>query len=327
MRIFPVAECTIFYNVMRHTFYLAPLRGVTDHIFRTAYERCFGAFDFLLAPFIPSTRGTEVKPSHVRDVAWEDNDRRRLIPQILGNRPDEFTVMARHMVSLGYRAVNWNLGCPHPQVTRKKRGSGLLPHPDLIERFLESVLPGLECALSVKVRLGYEDSRDLERLMPVFNAFPLAEVMIHPRTAVQMYGGCVDPDRFAQAAALCRHPVVYNGDIRTLDDFRALRRRFPATERWMIGRGVVYNPFLLSGLRNERLPEKDYSLLRRFHDELFEMNTKHLSGAAHLLGKMKGFWWYFADNFSGSGKTLKKLQRCTAVSQYRRRVDELFETA
>ncbi|HEX2958704.1 MAG TPA: tRNA-dihydrouridine synthase, partial [Chitinispirillaceae bacterium] len=77
-----------------HQIYLAPLRGVTDSIFRNVFEQYFGTFDYLLTPFIPTVKGDIVNPSHLRDVAVERNDVKRVIPQIIGNDPAQFVVLA-----------------------------------------------------------------------------------------------------------------------------------------------------------------------------------------------------------------------------------------
>lgn len=305
-------------------FYLAPLRGVTDVIFRSAFERYFGKIDYLLTPFITTVKGKEVALRHLKDIVGSENDRKRVIPQIIGNNPDDLLLLAKHIHLSGYTTVNWNLGCPHPLVTKKKRGSGLLPLPDLVMSILDHVVPALPGKLSVKVRLGLNDDAELERLMPLLNDYPLDEVIIHPRTGKQAYSGFVNLDRFAAAAALCRHPIVYNGDIVSPDGFRSLQHRFPEVERWMIGRGVVHQLTLLDSLRTGTERKGDPVVLRRFHDELFKENGRVLSGSSHLLGKMKEFWGYFASNFNSGKSLLKKIQRCATIDQYQHRVDEAF---
>lgn len=302
----------------RCALYLAPLRGVTDALFRLTFERYFGAFDFLLAPFIPTLKGVAVAPSHIRDVTAESNDRHRLIPQIIGNNPDQFLTLCEHLGLLGYHHINWNLGCPHTPITRKKRGSGLLPHPELVAAFLQQVIPRLPptTQLSVKVRLGLEQKSDLGKIIPVLNAFPLAEVTIHPRTGAQQYRGSADLDAFEEYFGLIAHPVVYNGDIFSLDDFLRVQRRFPTVNKWMIGRGIITNPFLLASIKAGSIVTPDLSLFGAFHDELFAKNSELLQGQSHLLGKMKEFWGYAANLFPESGKLLKSIQRCVYVDRY-----------
>lgn len=305
------------------TFYLAPLRGVTDHIFRNTFEKYFGSFDYLLAPFIPTVKGNIVNPSVIRDISPDYNDTRRLIPQIIGNDAQAIIVLAKTMNSLGYNTVNLNLGCPHTPVTRKKRGSGLLPYPDLIRSILEQVIPALNCAVSVKLRLGLQDEHEIDRVIPVLNDFPLSEIIIHPRTGAQMYEGIANLEAFKRCFPLCKAPVTYNGDIFTLEDFNEKCSRFPGIRRWMIGRGAISNPFLLQTLRNQK-PLFNLDILKSFHDELLELNSHILSGQSHLLGKMKGYWSYLSQSFKDGTRLLKKIQKTSSLSNYKTFVEKLF---
>lgn len=312
-------------NTNNHIFYLAPLRGITDCFFRTAFEKYFGRFDFLMTPFIPTVKGKAVARSHIKDILSEDNDRKRVIPQIIGNNPEEILTLASCLTDLGYSTVNWNLGCPFTPVTRKKRGSGLLPYPEMIRSILDKLVPSLSCSLSVKVRLGLNDKHDLEKVIPVFNDFPLSEVIIHPRTGSQEYSGCVDIEAFRICASECRHRVVYNGDIFTADDFANLSKSFPEINRWMIGRGVIANPFLLQALRGCDA-EPDRSRLRLFHDEFYCNVSRILSGPAHVLGRMKGLWLYLAGSFPEEKKLLKKIQKTKSIASYMELIDSVLKS-
>jgi tRNA-dihydrouridine synthase len=306
-------------------FYLAPLRGITDSIYRNAFENHFGRFDYLLAPFIPTVKGSFVNPSHVRDIDPAHNDTNRVIPQIIGNDPTDIVTLANHMASLGYRSVNLNLGCPHPQITRKKRGSGLLPYPEMIKSLLDQIMSEIRCSFSVKVRLGLLNSTDLENVIPVLNQFPLAEVIIHPRTGAQMYEGTVDLESFQKYCGMLKPAVTYNGDIWSLDHFKRYSTLFPSTTRWMLGRGVLSNPFLLKELADGAIVKKDIGVLKSFHEEIFAKSSERLCGPSHLLGKMKEFWSYVANTFSDSKKILKTVQKKTSIIGYQLTVNDIFE--
>ena len=102
-------------------------------------------------------------------------------------------------------------------------------------------MPG---GFSIKVRLGIDSPDLLQARLELLNAYPLHEVTIHARTAHQRYEGEVNLPAFAQALAACRHPVRYNGDIRTAADFACLQAAFPSAAGWMVGRGAVCDPFL-----------------------------------------------------------------------------------
>ena len=100
---------------------MAPMKGLTDHLFRTAFAEHFGGFDLAVAPFISSKRDHTFKPKYVRDVLPENNPTLPVIPQILSNVGEDFAALANYLFDLGYGSVNWNLGCPSRTVTGKKK--------------------------------------------------------------------------------------------------------------------------------------------------------------------------------------------------------------
>lgn len=300
--------------------YLAPLRGITDRIFRSVYERHFGCFDYMVAPFISTIKGNSARLRHLKDILPEENDLRRLIPQIIGNDTGGFLLLCNRFSELGFESVNWNLGCPSPLITRKKRGSGLLPHKDEIRTFFEKTIPLMPLPLSVKVRLGLEQKSDLEKLIPVFNEFPLKEIVIHPRTGKQMYDGVVDLDTFETCYHLCSHEVVYNGDIQSKPDLVYLSNRFPKIRKWMIGRGLIRYPHLLPlirGSENAFAVEK----AREFLDDLLEANCRYLPKEKSVLGKMKELWGFLGTGLDLSGKLTERIVRCSNIKEYKTEIE------
>ena len=112
--------------------YLAPIRGLTDALFRDTFSRHFGGFDAAVAPFISPQKKSLYEDKMIRDVLPANNTTLPVVPQLLHTDPEDFLVLARRLADLGYTHINWNLGCPAPMVARKKRGSGLLPYPEEI---------------------------------------------------------------------------------------------------------------------------------------------------------------------------------------------------
>ncbi|MEX1327452.1 MAG: tRNA-dihydrouridine synthase family protein, partial [Desulfobacterales bacterium] len=224
--------------------YLAPLRGFTDYIYRNTFTGHFDGFDGALAPFIPTVTADRFKPSHFKDILPENNPTLPIVPQIIGNQSADFINLAVRLFDLGYTSVNWNLGCPFPMVAKKHRGSGLLPYPERIDAFLEKTVSSIPNRLSIKTRLGRRTINDIFKLMPIFNRYPLKEIIIHPRTGIQMYVGKTDLDTFERCLAQSVHRIIYNGDITDLKTFQDVFGRFEDIDGWMIGRGAVTNPFL-----------------------------------------------------------------------------------
>ena len=307
---------------------LAPMRGITDAVFRNAFANSFGAFDAAVAPFISTISARRYRPSQLRDVLPENNHGPALIPQILSNDPGAFIALARALFDLGYPSVNWNLGCPFRRVAGKLRGSGLLPHPDRIDAFLDQVLAVMPNRLSIKARLGRYKADELLSLMPILNRYPLAELVVHPRTGLQMYTGTTDLPAYGEILAASSFPVVFNGDICTLETYQDLARRFPRTAGWMIGRGALANPWLPSLIRRGDRAQIQIKMatVRRFHDTLLEGYCRLLSGPAHPVDRMKGIWRYLSLSFADGRRILKQVQKISAVERYREAVDRFFDS-
>lgn len=312
----------------KHKLYLAPMRGFTDYVYRNVYDRHFKGVDVAVAPFITSVKGHQVKKNHIKDVLPENNPSMAVIPQILSKDAKEFVVLARALFDYGYETINWNLGCPYPMVAKKGRGSGLLCAPDSIKRILDHIVPNIPNRLSLKTRLGRNSATEMESLMPVFNGYDIDELIIHPRTGVQMYEGRPDLNMFEYCLCESRHSVVYNGDITSKESFEKRVERFPGVSRWMIGRGILMDPFLPERLLGGDLPEDSRNeRFRRFHDDLFKAYAEKLYGPTHLLDRMKGLWRYFSAGFPNGKKALKKIRKARTVEQYNKALDALFENS
>jgi tRNA-dihydrouridine synthase len=165
------------------------------------------------------------------------------------------------------------------------------------------------------------------RLLPVLNRYPLKEIIVHPRTGRQAYEGAVDLDAFEACLPATRHPVVYNGDIRTLADFKRVSGRFRNIDGWMIGRGFLSDPFLPEIIKAGQDSQEDKCRrLQQFHGALFNAYAGTLKGPSHLLDKMKGLWCYLALSFEPFDRTLKKIRKSTRPDQYQDLVNRFFET-
>lgn len=306
--------------------YLAPLQGTTDRIYRNLFPLYFKGVDLAIAPFISATKKMKPDNNLLRDFAPDRNTDLSMIPQIMGANPDDFTMLANRLFDIGYSTVNWNLGCPFPMVVKKGRGSGMLCYPDRIESFLEKAMPALEPKLSIKLRIGLKHSDDVLELMPIFNRYEIEELIIHPRTGVQMYEGEVDLDIFDQCLQLSTHRIVYNGDIDSSEKLAVLSKRFGSVDRWMIGRGLIGNPFLAEEIKSlVRKPRAEkIRIMKDFHDHLFAEYIKLLSGPAHITNKMKEVWAYMANFFEDSVKVRKKINKTHQRDQYIDVVTEIF---
>ncbi len=308
------------------TIYSSPLQGFTDFRYRNAFQSFFGGIDKYIAPYIRVSEKHEIKPASERDILPANNNSPDLIPQIITKDADEFLFVAKYVQKLGYTELNWNLGCPYPMVAKRGMGSGLLSMPDKINEILTRVFAETDIQVSVKMRLGYESPKEIFHVLPVLERFRLANITIHPRIGKQLYKGDVDLKTFEECLGLSSHKIFYNGDITSVQRFREMKERFPSINNWMIGRGLIADPFLPAMIKadNPVYPGNRYEVFNSFHNALFTSYEEALSGQKHLLMKMYSFWEFFIQSFPHSPKGLKKIKKARSLSAYREAVKEII---
>jgi len=132
---------------------------------------------------------------------------------------------------------------------------------------------------------------------------------------------------FQQCLEHSKHKLYYNGDITTFEKYLELKDRFPSIDHWMIGRGLIADPFLPSMIKNEtgKYPEDRIERFSKFHDRLFTEFEKTLSGEKHVIMKMLSYWEYFSSAFSDSTKIVKRIKKTKKVEDYDAAVAMIFE--
>jgi tRNA-dihydrouridine synthase len=306
---------------------LAPLQGYTENAFRSAWSSVFTGIDYAVSPFIPLAAGSRFRMAHLRDVIPEENRSMPVIPQVLGNSPEKFALLAHRLQDLGYTTVNWNLGCPKRTVAAKKRGSGLLPYPDLLRQILDELIPLLPIRLSIKTRLGYHKPEEFYELIKVFNDYPLESLTIHPRTGIQEYEGDMHLQLLRETISEIRHEIIFSGDIMDAQSFELIRKQFPGISRWMIGRGVVANPFLPEIIKTGASEPEDETVRQKlvtFHAALFNHLANHIEKEKSVLNKMKDFWSYFALWFADSLKIFYTIAHLESLESFKKESDRVL---
>lgn len=310
-------------------FYFAPLEGVTGFTYRNLVAELFGGADKYYAPFVSPSVNDRMRGKEIRDILPENNSQDiNLVPQILANNSEYFIKAAKQLMELGYtREFNINIGCPSGTVVSKKKGAGFLTETDAMDKSFEEIFTwrdSLEATLdiSVKTRIGMYDVEEFKGIMEVYNQYPISELIVHPRTRVQMYKGVPDMDAFKYATAVSRNPLCYNGDINTVEDYRKVADNYKINSV-MIGRGLIANPNLINEIKGSKKITKEQ--LKVYHDRLYEDFEQIMKSDRHLLFKMKEYWNYISWNFEDETKSIKAIRKSQSLNQYHMAVKEIFE--
>ena len=312
---------------MSITLLSSPLQGFTDFRFRNAFHKYFGEIDTFYSPYIKLNGKLVVKGSYERDILPENNSTLEVIPQIITNDAEEFLFVAKYVQQFGYKELNWNLGCPYPMVAKCGMGSGLIKNTDQIENILKRVHNETDIIVSMKMRMGYENPTEILDVFPILEQYPIKNIAIHARIGKQLYKGGVDLDSFQKCLDTSKQKIYYNGDITSVAKFKELQERFPSIDHWMIGRGLIADPFLPSMIKNDttEYPKNRLEIFEAFHDEIYREYDAYLQGPTPIRMKMLGFWEYFSESFSNPQKTFKKIKKAGNSKNYEAAVKEIFK--
>ena len=300
--------------------YFAPLEGITDHIYRRLHRRYFPGVDVYFTPFLSPTQNHVFPPREKRQIDLANNIDVPLTPQLLTKNADDFLWAADALADMGYEEVNLNVGCPSGTVTAKGKGAGLLADLGSLQRLLDGIFAAAPVKISVKTRLGVRDPAEFGAILDIYNDYPISELIIHARTAKEMYEGPVHPDAFGAALAASRAPVCYNGDVATPADIRALEQRFPGLNAVMVGRGLVADPALVMRLGGV---EPGREALTSFNNELWEAYTAAFGGPASAMNRMKAIWTLMLGSFEGGEAYAKRLGRARKGPEMRALTEEI----
>lgn len=300
-------------------FYFAPMEGLTDRIFRRLHSRYFPGIDRYYMPFYSPTMHRTLSAKESRELPPAAEDSLTAIPQILTRNPVDFLWAAAVCRDLGYPEVNLNVGCPSGTVVAKGKGSGMLRDLEELRRFLDHVFSASPLPVSIKTRIGLESPSEFPGILSIYNKYPLALLIVHPRVRSQYYKGEVNRDSFAFAAASSRNPLCYNGDILCTRQITDFARDFPEVPAIMIGRGLLANPGMLSGCQ-------DAARIEAFMEELLEAYCSAFVSSRNAMFRMKEYWSYLRWSFPQDSKLFKQLRKTTDVSQFRQITRDIFRT-
>lgn len=301
---------------------MAPLEGLTTYIFRNAYAKYFGQIDKYYTPFLSLHKEKEFNHKERQEVLPENNEGLFVVPQVLTNSSEDFLRAAHTLKELGYEEVNINMGCPSGTVVPKKKGAGMLEEPVQLEHFLEECFEKTPLKISIKTRLGMEEEAEWERILAIYQKFPLEELIVHARVREDYYKKPVRLEAFGKALEKSPYQVCYNGDIFSVDDYKRLTERFTKLEAVMLGRGLLRNPRLADAIKKasgaEALNEQEkYSeKMQALHDEIYAGYQKIMSGDRNVLFKMKEFWSYLLYSYPDMEKRLKSLHKLKNCAEY-----------
>ena len=225
---------------LENNIFLAPMAGVTDLPFRVV---CKGFGAGLVYSEMVSAKALHYGDKKTAELLKTSDAEAPLCVQIFGSDPAVMAEGAQKALSTGAKIVDINMGCPAPKVANNGDGSSLLKDVELIGKIVRAVSDAAGVPVTCKIRSGFDEVADVERIAKTIEQSGAAAIAVHPRTRKMYYSGHSDWNIIADVKKAVSIPVIGNGDINCAADAKRMLD-ITGCDAVMIGRGARGNPFI-----------------------------------------------------------------------------------
>lgn len=292
---------------------LAPMQDVTDLAFMRVIAH-YGAPDYFFTEFF-RVHAQSRPEKHILRSIDENTTGRPVFAQLIGEDIPHMERTIHELLRHPVAGIDLNLGCPAPKVYKKNVGGGLLRDPARIDAILGALRAAVPGLFTVKMRIGFEDTRAFETVLASVNRHRIDLLSVHGRTVREMYRSEVHYDFIARAASLAGCPVLANGNVTSARRATEILAQTLAAGV-MIGRHAIRNPWIFRQIRelHRRGAVTPVSLgeVRDYIGRLYaETRNDDFPEVAHV-NKMKKYLNFVGQSVDATGTFLHDMRRCAS---------------
>lgn len=301
-------------------FILAPMEDVTDVVFRHVVKAA-GAPDVFFTEFTNSD--SFCHPDGIESVRGRlafTEDEQPMVAHIWGDKPAFFREMSIALADMGFKGIDLNMGCPVPNVAERGKGSGLILRPDVAAKLIAAAKAG-GLPVSVKTRLGFTDTAEMESWISHLLRQDIANLSVHMRTRKEMSKVDDHWELIPQIVKLRdeiapQTLITINGDILDRRMGLALAEKY-GVDGLMIGRGIFKNPYAFEKEPKEHTPKEMIDLLRLqldLQDQFSEQVPRSIVG-------LHRFFKIYVKGFPGANDLRVSLMNTKSTAEVREILD------
>lgn len=301
-------------------FILAPMEDVTDVVFRHVVKAA-GAPDVFFTEFTNSD--SFCHPDGIESVRGRlafTEDEQPMVAHIWGDKPAFFREMSIALADMGFKGIDLNMGCPVPNVAERGKGSGLILRPDVAAELIAAAKAG-GLPVSVKTRLGFTDTAEMESWISHLLRQDIANLSVHMRTRKEMSKVDAHWELIPQIVKLRdeiapQTLITINGDILDRQMGLALAEKY-GVDGLMIGRGIFKNPYAFEKEPKAHTPKEMIDLLRLqldLQDQFSEQVPRSIVG-------LHRFFKIYVKGFPGANDLRVSLMNTKSTAEVREILD------
>lgn len=291
---------------------LAPMDGVTDIVFRQMLV-LLGRPDVLFTEFTPVDGIFSKGRTYVGSNLLFKKNEQPIVAQIWGTDPKLFYKAAKYISTLGFSGIDINMGCPDKTTIKNGACAALINSPKLAAKIISETKRGAgKLPVSVKTRIGL-DKNIIDTWIPFLLKQDIAVLTVHLRTAKELSAPPAHWEEMSKIIEMRNkiNPktlIIGNGDIYTLDDLKEKHRKYNC-DGYMIGRGILANPWMFSSKRE--ITRKDRFNTYARHIKLF----KKTWGETRHFEFLKKFCKMYINNFPEAAKQREQIMETRSFKE------------
>lgn len=289
---------------------LAPMQDVTDRAFMNVIDH-YGSPDYYFTEYF-RVHPTSNLDKTILESITENSTGRPIFAQMIGESIPDLVRIAKELTHHPIAGVDLNMGCPAPRIYRKNVGGGLLRDPEKVDRILGELRSALSGKLTVKMRVGFEDTENFDKILQLLNRHEIDLLSLHGRTVKEMYHGAVNYDLIAQAVQTVHCPVLANGNITSAESAINVLNQTKAAGV-MIGRSAIRNPWIFMQIRQALAGEPvsviPLSQVRDYIDRLYQTPKSKAIPEKSKISYLKMYLNYIGQGVDPEGQFLREMRR------------------
>ena len=319
---------------------MAPMANVTDAAFRRMFaaQGPAGKPDVFWTEFVSVEGLLSAGRERLLVDFWYTPEERPIVAQIFGDKPAQFEEVARLVRELGFDGVDINMGCPDTGIEKSGAGASLIKDPTRAREIIRATRRGAggeelgSIPVSVKTRLGYRSTNEMEAWLTAILEEKPAALTVHLRTRNEMSAVPAHWELAPTIVALRDRVspgtlILANGDVASVAEAET-RAAECKIDGVMIGRGMFGNPWFFNrgvGGRAPNLREQLETMVE--HTELFEELYRSAPAAGRQLKNfdvMKKHFKAYCSGFDGAKELRLKLMETENAGEVAKLVAEFL---
>lgn len=288
---------------------LAPMQDVTDLHFMSVLAH-YGCPDYFFTEYFRVHVSSTLTKKILRSIT-ENSTGRPIFAQMIGESVPDLVRTARELSQYPVAGIDLNLGCPAPRVYRKNVGGGLLRDPEHVKRILSELRQAVECPLTVKMRIGFDNTAHFDQILELINQCQIDLLSLHGRTVKEMYHSPVHYDLIAHAVKRVQCPVLANGNVSSATSALAILETTKAAGV-MIGRAAIRNPWIFEQIRQclkgQPISTVTLGAVREYVERLRQTPDAATIPERARLNQMKRYLNFIAQSVDAAGLFLREMR-------------------